>query len=120
LSRDTVRSLFPVVEPESNTEFWRVQYRPDDSCDFYLGLDESDVARIRDFMVSRPCGDERFWSAMISVLQMGSVTMYWPGSPIIVAAGTSVVGLPEGMVEALGGPVPIHSTDEIFKLLSET
>jgi len=120
LSRDSVRSLFPVVESDSQTGYWRVQYAPDDSCDFYIGSDESDAARLRHFMVSRPCGDERFWMALISVLQMGSVMMYWPGSPVMVAAGTRALGLPEGMVEDLGGPVPIHSTDEIFKLLSET
>jgi hypothetical protein len=71
-------------------------------------------------MVSRPCGDEGFWQAIISVLRMGSVMMFWPGSPIMVAPGTIIDGLPEGMIEDFGGPVRISSTEEIFRLLRET
>jgi len=141
LSTSDVRALFPIYEeePRSNSwlirawhslfplkgkavtrDFWRVEYGPEDGCEFYVGLLERDKKRLNDFMVARPCGDPRFWESLYSILRMGSVVIYWPGSPLVFAAGASLEGLPEGILEGLGGPVYVESGMEILKRVQET
>ena len=117
LSRDRVRALFPVVEERSDAERWVVQYRPTDWCDLYVDA-ESEV--FHDFMVSRPCGDRRFWESLLSVLRMGDVVMFWPGSPPLIASTESATRLPEDMVKSLGDPVLISRAEQFFELLKGT
>lgn len=113
LPRQRVRSLFPIVEKESDSGRWVVRYDDINSSDMNVDPDERPL---RELMISRPCGDRRFWEALLSILQMGNVVMFWPGSPPLVARGSSP-NLPTGMVEALGEPVEIENSGQFFELL---
>lgn len=117
LSRDKVRALFPVVREELDPAVWVVQYDDLNGCDIHVCPDGSPLS---DFMVSRPCGDLRLWAAMLNVLQMGSVVMFWPGSRPMVASGGSAEELPYEMREALGEPVFISQAEEFLELLNTT
>jgi hypothetical protein len=115
-----MRALFPICREEPEFNRWVVEYDPMNSCDIYAGLLKDNRERLGDFMVSRPCGDMRLWEALFSILNMGSVVIFWPGSPPVLAAGTNADSLPDGMVEGLGQPVYVHSGSELLKCVQET
>jgi hypothetical protein len=116
----TIRSLLPIVREELEFNRWVVQYAPNDLCDIYVGLLKDDRERLSDFMVSRPSGDLRFWDALFSIFQMGSIVIFWPGSPPILAAGANPDDLPEGVVEGMGQPVYVRSGLELLKCVQAT
>ena len=117
LSRVRVRALFPVGEEKSDAERWVVQYGPTDWSDLYV---DAEGEKFNDFMVSRSAGDKRLWDALRTVLQMGDVVMFWPGSPPLIASAEGALRLPEDMVKGLGEPVLISSTEQFFELLKTT
>jgi len=116
----TVRSLFPIVREELEFNRWIIQYAPNDGCDFFVGFCKDDKERLVDFMISRPCGDLRFWNGLFSILQMGKIVIFWPGSPPVLAAGAKPEDLPAGMVEALGEAVYVGSGAELLKSVQQT
>jgi hypothetical protein len=116
LPRERVRSLFPVSEKDSDQERWVVKCGEDDSADVYVDAEGT----ISDFMVNRPAGDVRFWEALLTVLRMGSVVMYWPGSPPLLALKSNVEPLPPDFTAALGEPVFVERAEEFFELLKIT
>ena len=120
ISRPMVRSLFPVIEAESEPDRWRVRYDDRNYCDVSV----SPVPADRDFLnaisVSRPCGDAKFWEALLRVLRMGSVFLCWPGSPPVVADETVSASLPVEMTASLGPPRIVSSVNDILRLLQQT
>ena len=117
LSRDQIRGLFPVVEEKSEPGRWVVEYDATNQSDIYL---REDNEILMDFMVSRPCGDVRLWAALLAVLRMGQVAIFWPGSPPLIASGRSAAGLSEGILENLGQPVFINCAEEFLEMLKKT
>lgn len=116
LSRDRVRALFP-VEKESDPGCWTVRYGPTDWCDLYVGTEGDNLNH---FMVSRPGSDRRLWYALLIVLQMGDVVMFWPGSPPMIANTEGAARLPKDMVRSLGEPLLITRTEQFLELLKIT
>src|SRR5579859_2429236 len=93
ISRVAVRSLFPIVENESERDYWRLQYDDLNSCHIGVTPASHDSGALESFYVERPCGDVRLWEALLAVLKMGSVVMFWPGSPPVVANGAVAADL---------------------------
>jgi hypothetical protein len=116
LSRDRVRALFP-VDKESDPGCWTVRYGPTDWCDLYV---RTKGDRLNGFMVSRPCCDTRLWDALLTVLQLGDVVMFWPGSPPMIGSAEGATRLPEDMVRSLGKPVLISRAEQFIELLKQT
>ncbi len=117
LSREHIRTLFPIVEGESDRERWVVRYDDLNSSDIYV---DSDDQSLSGFMVSRPAGDIRFWQALLKILQMGSVVMFWPGSPPLIAGKGNPEQIPEEMIESLGEPIYVERAEEFLELLKVT
>lgn len=117
LRRERVRSLFPIVEDESGLEHWVVRYDALNSSDIYLASDDESLKCLK---VSRPAGNRQLWEALLTVLEMGQVVMFWPGSPPLVAREINASDLPEGMREALGEPVFISQPEQFFEALKTT
>jgi hypothetical protein len=115
LSRDSVRRLFPMSGEESQSESWIIQYDSRNSCRIEVRALEADSEKLNHLFIERPCGDMRLWEALFSILRMGSVVIFWPSSPPIVADGADFGGLPEGMVEALGDPVTVGDGGELLR-----
>jgi hypothetical protein len=120
LPADTVRSLFPIIREELEFDRWVIQYSQNDSCDFFVGFCKDDKERLVDFMISRPCGDLRFWNGLFRFLQMGKIVIFWPGSPPVLAAGAAPDDLPAGMVEVLGEAVYVGSGSELLRSVQQT
>ena len=97
-----VRSLFPVIEPESEPDRWRVRYDDLNHCDVSVSAIPADREFLNAVCVWRPCGDVRLWEAILQILGMGSVFIYWPGSPPIVADDEVAAGLPDEITTSLG------------------
>jgi hypothetical protein len=51
---------------------------------------------------------------------MGSLVMFWPGSPPIVTDDSVSAMLPQDMIDGLGQPRRVSTPEEIFGLLRET
>ena len=120
ISRAAVRSLFPVIEEESQQDFWRVRYDRGNSCSISVTALESNQDMLTFLCIERPCGELRFWQSILKVLQMASVVLLWPGSPPILAEGTPLETLPPEMVDSLGEPKIVNTTESILALLRET
>lgn len=117
LPLEAVRALFPVIDEEEGVGCWVVRYDDLNGFDIYAGKIAESLSH---FMVSRPTGDIRLWEALLSVMKMGKVVMFWPGGPPLLAKDASIEGLPEGMVESLGEPVFIERAEQFLELLKTT
>lgn len=114
-----VRALFPIVEEKSEPNYWRFWYDSKNSCEVGITATPSNPEMLSGLFVNRPCSDFRLWDALFSVLSMGSVVVFWPGGPPVVAAGTSSEKLPEDMVVALGSPRIADSAADLLRLVQE-
>ncbi len=117
LPRAGVRALFP-VGPDSEPDYWRVRYDDLNSCDIFIVPHPSDGALVRSVCVHRPCRDRRLWDALLGVMRLGPVALYFPagGSPLVA---DDAVGphLPADLVEALGPPRRVGSGLEIRRAI---
>lgn len=117
LPREHIRSLFPISRDDSDPGCWVVKYDEFNTSDIFVDVES---ATIKHFMVNRPAEDIRFWAALLAILQLGSVVMFWPGSPPLVACKSNVEPLPEEMLEALGEPILIERPEEFLDLIKVT
>ena len=117
ISLAAVRSLFPVIEDESELDYWRVRYDDKNSCHIGVTADTSNREMLKSLFVDRPCGDLRLWEALISVLRMGSVVIFWPGGPPVVADDAVAADLPKDMIASIGQPEFVHTAGDLLRLL---
>ena len=120
LPRTAVRALFPIVAEESQPDYWRVRYDDKNACHIGVISVPSDEKMLKSIVVERPCGEPKLWDALISVLKMGSVVLFWTGSPPLVSDGGAATNLPQEMTNVMGAAKPVNSADEILRLLRET
>lgn len=120
ISRTAVRALFPIVAEESQPDYWRIRYDDQNACHIGVISVPSDEKMVKSIVVERPCGEPKLWDALLSVLKMGSVVMFWPGSPPFVSDGGVASNLPQEMTNVKGVAKPVHSGEEILRLLRET
>jgi hypothetical protein len=120
ISRTAVRALFPIVAEESQPDYWRVRYDDKNACHIGAIALPSDEKMLKSIVVERPCGESKLWDALISVMKMGSVVMFWPGGPPVVCDGAVASNLPPEMTNVMGAAKPVHSGEEILRLLKET
>ena len=117
LPRDSIRALFPVDEASSEPDYWRLRYDSQNSCDIGVHSLPTDVTKLADFYVERPCRDIRLWDSLFTVLNMGSVVLFFPEGPLIISKGISGTGIPQEMVDSLGAPVQVNSGEELRKIV---
>jgi hypothetical protein len=120
ISRSTVRALFPIVDAESSMHFWHVRYDANNSCDIGVTAIAAEHDRLKSLHVDRPYGDLRLWEGLISVLRMGSVVMFWPGGPLVVADENVAARIPKEMSDGMGKPKFVSSVEELLRLVRET
>ena len=121
ISREAVRSLFPIVEEKSETDYWPVRYEERDACE--LGVHPAPASAgkmLNGLSVNRPCADLRFWQGLLAVLQMGSVVMFWPGGPPVVADQSVVEFLPRDMIESIGPVQVVQTPQELLNLVRQS
>lgn len=120
ISRAAVRSLFPIVEAESFSDNWCVRYGADNECNFGVTAIATDDARLKSFYIDRPCGDALLWEGLLTVLHMGSVVMFWPGGPLVVADENVAARIPKEMSDGMGKPKFVSSVEQLLELFRET
>ncbi|MGC1413990.1 MAG: hypothetical protein WA817_01815 [Candidatus Acidiferrum sp.] len=119
ISRTLVRSLFPVVEEESEPDYWRVRYDKKNSSEIGVTPLTSNPEMLAGLFVNRPCADLRLWDGLVRILRMGCVVIYWPGGPPVVAEGTPTSDLPKDMIDSIGKPKYVSSAAELLRLVQE-
>jgi hypothetical protein len=118
LPREAIRTLFPVVAAESEPDCWIVRYDDENSCDISVTPLTADETLMESLCVNRPCADERLWDALLSVMRLGAVVLYFPGdAPPLVASEAAGEHLPADMVEAMGPPCVVSSIEEILEII---
>jgi hypothetical protein len=75
---------------------------------------------VADLSVERPCGELRLWDALFQILKMGSVVLFFPGGPLIVAEDQDTHELPRDMTAALGEPVRVESGKAILEIVQKS
>jgi len=117
LARDAVRALFPVDEASSEPDYWKLRYDSREGCDIGVNPFETNAAKLSGFYVHRPCRDVRLWDSLFTILNMGSVLLFFPGGPLVIAQKTYAASLPEEMIESLGTPVQVDSGEAIRRIV---
>jgi|SRR5580658_2652666 hypothetical protein len=119
ISRTELRSLFPVIENESESDYWKIAYDSLNVC--HIGVTPSTSAGdlLSSFYVERPCGDPRFWEALFQVLSRGPIVLYFPGGPPIVANDEVLAALPKDASDSLGEARRVRSAAEICRIIRE-
>jgi hypothetical protein len=120
ISRDAVRSLFPIVEAESKPDHWRVRYDVENYCLVCVTPLASDPQKLKSLYVDRPCGDLKLWGALLSILRMGSVVMFWPGGSPVVSGDAIAANLPVDVTAALGPAKSMLSAEELLRAVRES
>jgi hypothetical protein len=85
ISRAKVRALFPVTEKWIGIRLLAGPLQPKNSCKSGLTPAAPKIEMLKALYVDRPCGDLRPLEAILSVLQMGPVVIFWPGGPPVLA-----------------------------------
>jgi hypothetical protein len=120
IPRQRVREVFGPHLSEVQPNHWKLRYDHANSCDIDLKSDEADGTKVSDFSVHRPCGDERLWDALASVLTIGNLVLYFPGGRPFVGRSSVIEHLPSDLIEALGQPLVVTSGGEIQRELQMT
>ena len=120
ISRDAVRSLFPIDEEESQPDLWRVHYDTENSSLILVTPLETDAGKLQSICVERPCGDIRLWESLLAILRMGSVVIYWPAGPPAIADERLAATLPQDLIDAIGESITVHSAEELLRAVQET
>ena len=116
-----IRPLFPVLEDESGPDDWKVWYNEENWCNISVNFLASDSSLVEGLCVYRPCGDGRFWEAILQVMRLGPITLYWPGdAPPLVANESAGNQLPPDMVDRLGAPRVVRTTTEILEIIKDS
>jgi hypothetical protein len=118
--RDLIKPLFPVIEEESEPDYWKVFYDESDWCNLSITPLASDPSLVYAICAWRPCGDRRFWSSILSVMRLGAIALYWPNSPPLIASRATEAELPADMIECLGECRVVDEIDEIYATLRVT
>jgi hypothetical protein len=86
-----------------------------------VGVLPSDPDRIAFLYVHRPGEAPALWAALLAVLRMGNVILYWPGRHPPLAATEAVAShLPPEMLESLGRPEVVSSVEEIVEAIRQS
>jgi hypothetical protein len=119
ISRTELRSLFPVIEDESESDYWKIRYDSLNVCHIGVTPVISGGGLLSSFYVERPCGDPRFWEALFQILNCGPIVLYFPGGPPIVASHELLAALPKDVLGSLGEARRVQSAPEILKIIRE-
>jgi hypothetical protein len=119
ISRIQLRSLFPVIEKESQSDYWKIEYDSRNTCHIGVRASPSADDLLSSFYVERPCGDPRLWEAFYRALSSGPIVLYFPGGPPIVANEQVSAALPKDVISSLGEPRCVHSAAEIRGIIQE-
>jgi hypothetical protein len=114
ISRAAVRALFPIIEQDSEPDYWRVHYDRSDWSTIGVTPSKVDRELITALSVNRPCGDVRFWESVLAILRLGPVMLYWPGGGPLVGSELAARELPPEIAESLGQPSCVGSAQEIM------
>ena len=84
----------------------------------YLYVEEA--PEIDGFCINRPCTSSKLYDALLSLLRSDNLVLYMPGNcPPLIANPSVTAHLPKDMVDSLGAPVVLSSSDEIPKRIQE-
>jgi len=119
LPREKVRVLFPVEEVSSEPDYWQVRYGKTGSCEISVTPLTTDSSKLNFLHVHRPCVDSRLWESLYELLKMGSVVLFFPGGPPILAKGISATELPQEMIDSIGQPIYVDSGAAIVRIVQE-
>jgi hypothetical protein len=118
IPRATIRPLFPVLDDESEPDDWKVWYDEENWCNVHVTGLPTDPSLIQGLCVYRPCGDLRFWQALVEIMRLGPITLYFPGdAPPLVASKCAGEQLPTEMVDVMGQPRVVQSAHEVLEII---
>lgn len=90
----------------------------DASSQSYLYVEEASA--IDGFSINRPCTSSKLYEALLSLLRSENLALYMPGNcPPLIANPSAAAHLPKDMVDSLGPPVMLSSSDEIPRRIQE-
>jgi len=120
ISRAAIRALFPIVEESSERDYWSVRYDRANSCKIQVTPAKTNNGLVTSLGVNRPCGERRFWEAVLEILKMGPVILYWPGGGPLVGRESVAAEFPQEIAESLGRPEWVSSAQEIMDAIRES
>ena len=119
VERSLLRSLFPVVETDLEPDCWQIKYDSENSCHIRITSLESNPAMATFLAVFRPCADVRLWNSLLEIMRSGRVVLYYPGVAHPRVASKEAIGhLPPYIMEAMGQPAVVETTQELMDAIA--
>ena len=104
--RAELRTVFPLVEAESEPDYWCIRYDANHECAIGVTPVVGRPELVASFCVYRPCAEPRFWNDLLTVLRLGPVAMVFPGAaPPIVGSAATIAHLPADVIASMGPPM---------------
>lgn len=90
----------------------------DDKNDRDIGVTAvtANTEMLKSLFVDRPCGDLRLWEALISLLRMGSIDIFWPRGLLAVFDDRLDSKLPKDITDAIGPAKSVGSAEDLHQL----
>ena len=118
MPREKVQEAFGKQLTELEEELWRWGNDEVNACDIYLTFDERDKSKISSFTVERLIKDARLYDALLKILKLGNVVLYFPGCAApLVADLKAAEHMPPDMIEALGKPKRVTTGKQISEAI---
>ncbi len=116
--RAAIRLLFPVVDAESEPDYWTIRYNDLNSCRIEVTPLASNPTLIESLCVFRPCDDPLLWEGLLAVMRLAPAALYFPGkAPPLVVSEAAGEHVPSDMVRAMGWPRVVCSGQEISEAI---
>ncbi|HKN18077.1 MAG TPA: hypothetical protein VJX47_14095 [Candidatus Sulfotelmatobacter sp.] len=120
IRKSFVRTLFPIVDEESKPDFWSVKYDAENRCKIGVRPAGAGTELVSGIYVERPCGDLLLWEGLFRLMQSGNIVLYFPGCPRpLIANPAAASHLPTEMVQALGSPRCLESSEQLRKAVAQ-
>ena len=120
IRRSFIRTLFPIVDEESKPDFWSVKYDAQNTCKIGVRPEGASTELVSGIYVERPCGHLLLWEGLFHLMQSGNIVLYFPDcTRPLIANAAAANHLPCGMVQALGPPRCLDSSEQLRQAVEQ-
>ncbi|GLU28248.1 hypothetical protein [Brucella sp. NBRC 12950] len=111
-----VLAVFGLSKEDQKGGFYALSYDHLNLCDLSVGTQNDEIT---DICILRPCGHNRLYSEVFSLLSSGPYVAFVPSGPLVAVRAEAGSDIPEDMRAVFGPPVTVSSASALKAELFE-